>query len=218
MITAKGSGLREALDAALDDVADAMMVAIRDAANDTKDRWRQDLLAAGLSQRLANTVRTQVYPQTGRALDPAATIYSRAPQIMNSIVESIVIRPLPSRPGRYNGRPMLWIPTQNVPMAGRGKVMTPQQVEASFGQRFKIISARKPGHYLALVYVVAARNRKGWRKATPGRLEKGRDTQMKLMFVLAPYVRTKKRLDMDSLAGHGADLYARYANRVLGSS
>lgn len=161
-----------------------------------KDDLRQQIVSSGLSQRLANTWRGNVYPKSGRSLDPATLVYSKAPNIILSMTASILIHPV-------NGSKLLAIPTENTPnKAKRGgpEPMTPVEVEALYNQDLLFLRGRKPGVWLAFVNVVQAKNKRGFRRATPRRLAQGRGVELRLMFVCVPNVRTRKRIDLEATA------------------
>ena len=205
----------DGFDAPIDDIEGDIVAkntsAIRQVSAGMKEDLRGQIKRAGFGQRLANTWRADVYPKSGRSLEPATLVWSAASKIILSMNEAITIRPV--HRGRFKGRPMLWIPTDNVPNAGRGRKATPQQVEQQFRQRFIILPADKRGNYLALVNVVEAKNRRGFRGATPRRIAQGRDIELRLMFVLVPEVRTRKIFDLQSTADHWAGQLAILLDR-----
>lgn len=150
---------------------------------------RGQVLTAGFGQRLANTWRGQAFPRSGASLEPAGYVTSRAPKIVGAFATGATIVPV-------NGQRYLAIPTKNVPLKGRGKRMTPLDVEVAFDQDLIVRPGRR-GQLLAFVNVIAAKNKRGFRKATRGRLAQGRQVKLVLMFTLVRSVRLEKRLDPD---------------------
>lgn len=199
----------KALDAKLSDVADAVTQSMREATGDAKQEWRDQIVAAGFGNRLANTIRSNVYPKSGDALNPAGYIYTKAPAIIDAFARGSTIRPV-------NGSRYLWIPTRNVPRRqGRGRRMDPEEVELHFNTELIILPSGKGDTLEAFIEVVAGRSR-GYRQATRGRLSQGREKKMVLMFTLRRSVRMPKRLDLKVVADTGANSFARGATARLG--
>jgi hypothetical protein len=157
-----------------------------------QEELRDATRKAGFGNGVANAWRLRMYPQNGRSLDPAAYVFTKAPNIMASATKAQLIRPL-------GGRRYLAIPTDNVPGIGRGKTMTPHEVETYFNQDL-IIRRNRRGTLLGLVKAIQARNKKGFRRATKGRQAQGRSVKLILMFIFVPFVRTRKAIDLDAAA------------------
>lgn len=154
---------------------------------------RQSTKDAGLGQRLANTWRSRVYPVGGRpSLDPAVFVYSKAPDIIDSFDRGATIVPV-------NGSKYLAIPTKNVPRKGRGRRMTPFDVEDAFNQDLKFTKT-KDGKLIAFIEAIQAKKGNGWRQATKGRLKQGRAVKIVVMFFLIPAAHMPKRFDLDTVA------------------
>jgi hypothetical protein len=177
--------------------ARASSVAMSAVTDGLKQELRNQVTSAGLGTRLANTWRGNTYPKGRPSLDPTSFVWSKAPKIIDAYDRGATIVPL-------DGRRYLAIPTQNVPSKGRGRRMTPLDVETSFNQDL-IIRKGKNGHLLAFINAVAAQSARGWRRATPGRLAKGRDVKLVLMFVLVRQVGVAKRLDIQAAADAWAE-------------
>ncbi|MGE0155154.1 MAG: DUF6441 family protein [Reyranellaceae bacterium] len=179
-----------------------------------KQRLRQDVLAAGMGRRLANTWQSQVYPAGGRrTLSPAGYVYSRAPMIISGFSEGATIT---GADGKW-----LAIPTGAVPYGGGGgrrskKRMSPVEVEARFNRELRIVRPRGgDGRFAFLVMdnLTRARNGRRFRLRTQRRAAQGRAAQSVIMFVLLPQVRLKKLFDLVSraeqaISGLQADLNA----------
>jgi len=175
-------------------IAGYLTEAMRDASGGLKEELRAQVVSAGLGARLANTWRGTTYPETGASLDPAAYVWSNAPAIVTSFATGATILPL-------GGKKYLWIPTKDVPRGrgrGRGRA-TPPEVELMFNQEFTFLKGKR-GHLLAFVNVIQAKNRRGYRSATKGRVAAGRAVRLVLMFTLVATVRMPKKLDLDAAA------------------
>ena len=99
------------MKAGLSQVQSALQKAIFEYAQETQTKWRQDILASGLSnaQKLAKTVRVKRYPNEG--MNPAAQVYSTFPLIQRAFEQGEIIR---SRDGNW-----LTIPNPDVWPGGR---------------------------------------------------------------------------------------------------
>lgn len=172
------------------DIATAATDAAQEVAAGLKNDLRETTQKAGLGGRLANTWRSAVYPKGRASIDAAAFVYSKAPDIIDSFDRGAVIVPV-------NGSRMLAIPTKNVPRKGRGRRMTPQDVEDAFNQDLKF-TRTKDGKIVAYVEVIKSKSGKGWRQATKGRLRQGRVVQPVIMFILIPSARMPKHFDLDA--------------------
>ncbi|MGE0154807.1 MAG: DUF6441 family protein [Reyranellaceae bacterium] len=189
-----------------------------------KQRLRQDVLAAGMGRRMANTWQSQVYPAGGRrTLSPAGYVYSRAPMIISGFSEGATIR---GKDGQW-----LAIPTGAVPYGGNGlasvrssrqKKQTPQEVEATYNRELRIVRPRGgEGRFAFLVMdgLTRAKGRAGgrgrFRLRTSGRARQGRTEESVIMFVLVPQVRLKKLFDLAASADRAAsDLQAELASAL----
>ncbi len=187
-----------------EDLAGIVTAAMVEGTDLLKKDLRADVEAAGLGRRLALTWRSRVYPEgSGRnSLDPAGWVWTKAPKLIEVYEEGTVIRPT-------GGRHYLALPSKNVPMKGRGKRMTPLDVEIAFNQDLIIRRGKKPGTWTAWINAVAGRSGRGFKPATKGRLRGGRPSQLVFMFTLTPWVDVHKRL-------HGAQLADRAADRLPG--
>jgi hypothetical protein len=152
-----------------------------------KLRLRQDVLAGGLGQKVANTWRADIYPKsaTVRTHAPAVQIYTKAPLIVRAFSQATTIK---SKNGIF-----LAIPTENTPRKGR-RLATPVEVEAMFNQDLIFIHGRGQ-QMLAFVDAIKAKSGKGFRKATKKRTKDGRQNELVLMFVMVRQTRLKKRLN-----------------------
>jgi hypothetical protein len=95
----------------------AVSAAMREAGTGLKLAWRGQIAGAGLGPRLANSIRSEVFPKAGASLNAATVVWSKAPVIVGAHDAGPLIR---SRNGFW-----LAIPT---PAAGRavgGRRITP---------------------------------------------------------------------------------------------
>ena len=210
--------LRLQLDGIEGDIAKLATAAMRETTPIAKQELRAQVTSAGLGTRLANTWRSEVYPRSSVSLNPGGYIWSNAPDIVDSFNRGATVRPIGS--AKY-----LWIPTKNVPRA-RGRVnrrgqtikggaMSPEEVENAFNNDFQIRRGRN-GTLLAFIEVIRARNGRGVRGATKGRVAQGRKVAPVLMFVLRRTVRLPKLLDIEAVADRWADSFSASFSRRLG--
>ncbi|MBG6158389.1 hypothetical protein IWQ52_004134 [Labrenzia sp. EL_159] len=200
--------LQKELDRQTNEVASAIYEATDDVAAAVKKRFRQQVTSAGLGNRLAKTWRHRTYP--GRnvlTLEPAALIWSKAPQIVSAFSSGDPIRS--TRPGGF-----LAIPTDFAPATrkrgARGRRMSMEDFLETFGlDSLKVFS--KPGSGNRVFYAIAERGfRRSGGKKRRSRLVKqgGRiKSQPVLMYVLVKQVRLAKRFDIDSVAAIAEQLY-----------
>lgn len=176
------------------DIATAATDAAQEVAAGLKSDLREITQKAGLGSRLANTWRSAVYPKGRTSIDAAAFVYSKAPDIIDSFDRGATIYPV-------NGSKMLAIPTKNVPRKGRGRRMTPLDVEDAYNQDLKF-ARTKDGKTIAYVEVIKAKSGKGWRQATKGRLRQGRVVQPVVMFILIPAAKMPKLFNLDATGAY----------------
>ncbi|MFN7110321.1 MAG: DUF6441 family protein [Brevundimonas sp.] len=144
---------REALDGfergTEEEIAGYVTSAISENGVALKEDWRDQIRAARLGDRLANSVRSEVYPKGQNSLDAAALVWTKAPKIIGAYTNGATIRPV-------NGARYLWIPTDDVPKKRQGNRLTPDEVEARFGRPLVVIN---PGNHRL--------------KTTPSRINRG---------------------------------------------
>ena len=146
----------------------ALFAAVGGFADETKDKWRQDVASSRLARAgfLSKTIRNRKYPNKG--LNPAGLIYSTFPILQQAFEAGAVVRsqqgfflPIPN--------PAVW-PTGRVPKGrrGAGRTNTIAVAERRFGPlRFVYRGNGKPS---LLVAEVRTSN-------TTGRLAKATDRQ-----------------------------------------
>lgn len=196
-----------------DEIAGYVTSAISQNGVALKEDWRDQIRAARLGERLANSVRSETYPKGQNSIDAAALVWTKAPKIIGAYAEGATIRPV-------NGARYLWIPTDDVPKKRQGQRLTPNEVEARFGRDLVVIepgshrlkttpSRINRGVAFAGFSGLAIRKSSGrWRNASvKERTQGGRSyrevtRQFVVMFTLVPMAMVKKRgaLDLDALA------------------
>lgn len=65
---------------------------LRGAADGLKQDLREDVVAAGLGERLSRTWQGKAFPEVGESAEAAAYIWSRAPKIVDAFDRGVVIR------------------------------------------------------------------------------------------------------------------------------
>ncbi|MBI5121337.1 MAG: hypothetical protein HZA67_10050 [Rhodospirillales bacterium] len=172
----------------------AVTAGIREATEGLKLDLRQQIVGAGLGQRLANTWRGEVYPKGQNSLRAAGFIFSKAPGIVRAYEEGAVIR---SRNGTW-----LAIPTPAAGKYGDGRQkMTPGLWERMHGARLKFVYRRRgPSLLVAENQRARTGKRGGFAKASASALKSGRDLVSVPMFILVSQVSIRKRLDVGGTA------------------
>jgi len=172
----------------------AVTAGIREATEGLKLELRQQILGAGLGQRLANTWRGEVYPKGQKSLRAAGFVYSKAPGIVRAYDEGAVIR---SKNGTW-----LAIPTPAAGKYGDGRQkMTPGLWERRHGARLKFVyRTRGPSLLVAENQRARSGKRGGFAKASETALKSGRGLASVPMFILVPQVSIRKRLDVAGAA------------------
>lgn len=189
---AKAPAFREAFAADRQVAERAHTLGMRALTAGLKGELRDVTRAAGLGEKLANAWRGETYPKATNSLEPASYVWTKAAKIIGAFAQGATITPT-------DGRRYLAIPTEHVPLKGRGRRMTPVEVEAAFNQDL-IVRKGKGGRLLAFVDVIPAKNKRGFRPVTKGRVRQGRTSKLVLMFILVRSVQLGKRIDPDAVA------------------
>jgi len=175
----------------------------KEATNGLKKELRTDVVGAGFGTRLSNTWRSKLYDDSkGPEVDVKGFIYSRAPEIIESFDQGVVVRP--KNGGRY-----LAIPTKNIPRhisRGKGKKranITPKLYRERKGE-LSLIKSKK-GHLFLIAQRQATYSKKtgefrGLRKPSKRSLETGNNLVSTVMFILIPQAKMPKKLDVDKIA------------------
>lgn len=165
----------------------AVHFGIRDAGVALKNVWRGQVIAAGLGQRLARTIRSETWPKHKHSMNAASMVWTRAPVIVNAHDTGPLIR---SRDGFW-----LAIPTEAAGKSRTGKRPTPGEWERRTGMRLRFVY-RKTGPSLL---IAEGRIAKGGR-AVASRSKTGRGLTSIPIFLLVPQVKLRKRLDLEKPA------------------
>lgn len=179
----------------------AVSAAIRNAGISLKTAWRGQITGAGLGSRLANAVRSDSYPKGQPSLNAAAMVWSKAPKITAAHADGALIR---SKDGFW-----LAIPTKAAGKGARGKKITPIEWEQRTGRALRFVYWG--GRIAKLVDDGTIGHRRlsddlSWTNKKAG---KGRRRQSRLIFILVPQARLKKKLDLFGAADRvGAGLPA----------
>ena len=196
------TGLSAALDAADIKSRMAAMRTMSRARDGMVEDLRDQVRAAGFSERLAKTWRGTTYPSSGNSLNPAALVFSKAPGIIDAYARGVTIV-------AKAGRRLLAIPTEHTPKKRNGRALSPLEVEARFGRRLRFVPAKggegtkiagKATAYLVLDNVVSRKSGTGFRNASARELGakpgKAKPVQAVVMFDLVASVRVPKKLDL----------------------
>jgi hypothetical protein len=154
---------------------------MREASFGLKAAWRGQITGAGLGARLANSIRSEVFPKAGVSLKAAAVVWSKAPVIIGAHDAGPLIR---SKNGLW-----LAIPTPAAGKALGGRRITPAAWERKTGLRLRFIYRRVGASLLV---------------APVGR--RGAGATRAPIFLLVPQVKLAKRLDLvrDAERAHDA--------------
>ena len=111
--------------------ANAVTKGITNATDGLKNAMRSQVKSSGLSNRLANTWRGNIYPKGKKSISAAGIVYSKAPKIMAGFEYQTVIR----------GKNVFWlaISTEAIPKRALGKKMTPEIYEKSRNTKLRFV-------------------------------------------------------------------------------
>lgn len=165
----------------------AVSGAMRSAGQTLKSRWREQVTAAGLGRRLANSVRLETYPKGQPSLKAAALVYSKAPKILDPNETGAVIR---SRDGFW-----LAIPLPAAGTGPRGARISPGEWERKTGRRLRFVYRQGRSALLVDDGTKAPGNVMVRRR---GRLSEPVTFRNRVIpiFALVPQVRLRKRLSL----------------------
>lgn len=169
----------------------AVTDAMREASRELTADLRADVVEAGLGARLARTWRGKVFPETGESVEAAAFVWSKAPTLIDAFDRGVTIR---SKDGFWLAIPTPAAGARGVGSNGRVLRITPGGWERRTGMRLRFVY-RKRGPSL-LVADGSRLNSRGL--AAANRRRSGEATT--IVFLLVPFVRLRKRLDVDAIA------------------
>lgn len=161
----------------------AVTAAMRKAGSDLKQDWRGQITQAGLGRRLANSIRFATYPRSGKSLDAAALVWSKAPEIIGAHDTGPLIR---SKDGFW-----LAIPLPAAGKGARGKALSPGEWERRRGLRLRFVYRRRGP---SLLLADGRLNNRGLGVASRAKTGRGRASVP--IFLLVPQVKLPKRLDL----------------------
>lgn len=203
------ASVKGSISAALDQVnSERKAVQLRgltQGAVDLKSALRVDVEQI-LGPRMARTWQSRVYTNNGR--NPAALVYSKAPNIISAYAKGATIV-------ATAGRRLLALPTDAVPKGTKGHALDPRGVEARYGKKLRFVPAKGPHGavggsgkavaYLVLDDIILAGSRARARNANARQLAgsrraNARPVQSVVMFDLVTSVHIAKALDLDARA------------------
>ncbi|MFC3057860.1 DUF6441 family protein [Paenirhodobacter populi] len=174
----------------------AITAGVKDTAEHVQKRWRGQIVAAGLGDRLARAIRKRNFPDKGDSISAASLVYAQpnrkqsasAADVINAFDKGALIR---SQHGMF-----LAIPTPAAGRNPRGARMTPQLWEKRTGLKLRFVPRRTGPSWLVLDK--ARINVKGAAVADRRRRRKALKTVEKaeVIFFLVPQVSLKKRIDL----------------------
>lgn len=167
----------------------AVTKGIAEITKQAETKLRAQVVSSGLGNRLAKSWRSQVYPKGQTSIKAAGFIYSKAPKLISSFNDGVVIR---SKKGLF-----LAIPTENAPKRGiGGKRISPANFPENIYGKLRFVYRQK-GVSLLVVENLKASNGKrgGFRRASESALRTGRGLATAVMFILVPQVALRKRLN-----------------------
>ena len=178
------------------DIERAVTSGMRDTADGLKLDLREDVVAAGLGERLSRTWRGKTFPEVGESAEAAAYVWSRAPKIVDAFDRGVVIR---SARGLFLAIPTAAAGNSGRSAAGLREKITPEGWQRRTGLKLRFVYRR--GRPSLLVADDARINTRGL--AARNRRKTGK-TQTNLasviVFMLVQQVALKKRLDVESAA------------------
>jgi hypothetical protein len=189
--TIQSPDLGKALAETEKDIERAVTFGMREVADGLKQDLRDDVVAAGLGERLARTWRGKTFPEAGESLEAAAYVWSRAPKIIDAFDRGVTIR---SRDRFWLAIPTAAAGPRGIGASGRSARITPGGWERRTGLRLRFVYRR--GRPSLLVADGARLNSKG--RAAANRQKNGQASV--IVFILVPQVTLKKRLDIDAAA------------------
>ena len=180
----------------------AVRAGMEQAAKGLQAEWRRQVVASGLGQRLARTIRAQTYPRMASS-NAASLVWTRAPVLLDAFDRGALIR---GKEGLF-----LAIPTDAAGQRGLGrKRITPGGWESRTGMRLRFVY--RPGRPSFLVADGARLNTRGLAALNRRRVRRDGIQTGALtvpIFILVPQVQLRKRLSLAPAA-------ERWAARIPG--
>jgi hypothetical protein len=187
-------GLRETFRATEREARVAVRAGIAEATDGLKLDWRRQVTGAGLGQRLANTIRGQVWPRRP-STGAAGLVWTRAPVIVDAHDRGATIR---SKNGFW-----LAIPTRIARLSGgaRARKLTPGEWERRNNRRLHFVYMKTGPSLLVDKGGDPLRERVMGRNGVHRTARRRRFREIgEVIFILVPQVRLRKRLDLNGAA------------------
>lgn len=194
----------------------ATKIAARETAEGLKTELRSQVFTAGLGLKVANAWRSAAYPKDKDSLNAVASVWSKAPHIIDAYNRGVPIR--------AKRRKFLAIPTQVCPKIGRdGKAIKPSNFpEERYGElRFVWSKNRRTAFFVAdnqrASYSKKTKEFRGFKKASDKAKASGKGLTTVIMFILVPATHPRKRLDVEGAAAKWAAQFGRALDRGMAS-
>lgn len=173
--------------------ARAVSSSMREAGVRLKLNWRGQITGAGLGQRLANSIRADVFPKGRPSMNAAMLVYSKAPKIIAANETGPLIR---SKDGFW-----LAIPTPAAGNGRRGGRITPGEWQFRNGILLRFVYLGVGKAMLVADDVRVRKNGAATRRKL-GRRKDGHLIQATAVpiFILVPQVKLTKRLNLMAAA------------------
>jgi hypothetical protein len=185
----------------------AVRIGVEAATEGLKQEMRQAVFAAGLGERLGQTIRSETYPAGERySFRTAGSVWvvepkkrSRytggAPAIFDAFINGRIIQ----AEGGFLAIPLPTVPARTGFRGAGGTQMGPRDVEEFYGRKLELRPGDRPGTFILFMRFLTrtiSRRRKGARfKAyTPGRARQGREAESVDFFILVRSARIPLRL------------------------
>ena len=206
--TARAPDVRSTLAGAEVQIARSVTAGMREITEGLKEDLRDEVKAAGLGQRLANTWRGRTFPTTGESVEAAAYVSTNAPKLIDAFDRGVTIA---AKGGKY-----LAIPTPDAGVRQLSKrrtkgsadnTLSPAAWERETGVKLRFVPTRSGGVLVADAFYrrQAARfqRRKSFRPIREAGPAQGR--RFVVIFVLVRQAKLRKRLDIETTARIWAD-------------
>lgn len=174
-----------ATDTMREKIQDAGVAAMKDTQQAVKVGGRQAISSGGFGKKWQNAFRVNLYPNRGRAANPAVFAYHKIPYAGVFAFGATI-----------HGKPFMWLPLPHIPKKMGGKKTTPESYAKRFGKMITITSPK--GHQLIL-----------------GRRSNRKGAKLEPIFFGLSTVTIRKRFDLDKVFSREADsIPQRYANNL----
>lgn len=205
MTAALQGNLKEALQRETRNAEKAVTLAIRQATEGLKLGMRQQVIASGLGQRMANTWRGEIYPKGQNSIRAAGLVFTKASKVMAGFEDASVIR---SKDGWW-----LAIPAPSAPKRGvGGQRISPSNFPVHRYGPLRFVYRSHGPSLLVVENMRASSNGNGFRKASERDLKTGQGLASVVMFWLVPKVQMPKLI---RFAEEAAKWYGQLPDLIL---